>query len=224
MSEGGWGPPQPIPASYYAREAIAPPGRLALWLASLRGLKLATWVERLPQIGRLGGSQRLAAAAAAGGVLLLVGVFAVLAQGSPRKGTVHVTAQPPRPPAAAAAVPAPSTTILPTDTPTSAPSAAPTRSPTPSSRPTTEPTVTILNGPLSARRGHLATLRARTLPGTACSAVLGYALAPRLPPAGADDSGLVSWTWQVNFFAPKGTWPISVTCGGAAAATEITIS
>ena len=82
--------------------------------------------------------------------------------------------------------------------------------------------MTILNGPLSKREGQRATLAVRTLPGAVCNVVLGYKPAPHLPTATADEQGMVSWTWTV--FAPKGTWPISVTCGGASAATEITIS
>jgi hypothetical protein len=109
--------------------------------------------------------------------------------------------------------PAPAPTATPTATPRPSPTAA-----------AATAAVTIPGGSLSARRVQRVTLVARATPGAECSIDIGYQGAPRLDPAAADRTGVVSWTWRVGAQAPLGTWPITVSCGGATAATHITVS
>jgi len=193
--------PEPIPASYYA-PAAAPAGGFAWPAAHV----LVGW-------------------ALVGGLVACVVLLFVLSRTPPPRagGVAALRSLPPSPPVAVAPPPAPaepSPEATPSPTPTPAPTPSPTAVPTPSP---TAASVTILNGPLSARQGRSVTLQARTAPRTACTIDLGYPSAPDLDPATSDASGAVSWTWRVARSAPSGSWPVTVTCGGATAATRIVV-
>jgi len=166
-----------------------------------------------------------------GGLLLGAAVLAGPAQASPSSGspTARVTApnsprtvaplpsaEPPQNPAVIVESPSPS----PTPSPTTSPSPTPTRSPSPSP----PRGVTFLNAPLSARLGRPVSLAVLTAPNTSCSISVGYTSAPDLSNATSDSQGNVRWTWRVSRFAPAGTWPIVVSCGGVTATTQITLS
>ena len=43
-----------------------------------------------------------------------------------------------------------------------------------------------------------------------------YSKDPGLVPQKADDYGVASWTWTVDETAPKGKWPVEVTCSNIA--------
>jgi len=104
-------------------------------------------------------------------------------------------------------------------TPTPTPTATPRRTASPA--PTT---VTFLNAPLASRGGQTVTLLVRTTAGTASSIVVGYQPPPGLDPATSSSTGSVSWTWRVSRQASAGTYPITVTCGGGAATTQIVLT
>jgi hypothetical protein len=118
-------------------------------------------------------------------------------------------------PTPVAAVPPPAETPAPTPTPSPTPRATP--SPTPAA-------ITFLNAPLTGRLGRPVTLQVRTTPRTTCSIDLGYTSAPVLDPSLSDSGGRASWTWRVGRSAPTGTWPVTVTCGGVRASTQIVVS
>jgi len=192
--------PEPIPASYYA-PAGAPAGGFAWPAAHV----LVGW-------------------ALVGGLVACVVLLFVLSRTSPPRagGVATVRSLPPSPPVAAAPPPAPvePSPEAPTPTPTSVPTPTPTPVPTPSP---TAASVTILNGPLDGHPNRSVTLLARTAPRTACTIDLGYPSAPDLDPATSDASGAVSWTWRVGRSVPEGSWPVTVTCGAARAATRIVV-
>jgi len=212
VPDGGWPLPGPIPSSYYAREALPRSSgfararsRIALWVTS--------WASRLERFRppRLGARGRLAAAVAASGIVLL-GVLIGLA--THRSSSAGGTAPGPRHPQAADIAPAPTVyaqtpvPATPTPTPTRAPTALP---------------VVFVDAPLSTDRGEQVTVRVRTPAHTACSITIGYPSAPALSPTESGADGVVAWTWQVRKNAPRGTWPLAVTCGGSTASTHITI-
>jgi hypothetical protein len=211
-------PPDPIPASYYARVDGGRPERAwPPW---------PVW-PRLPSrevIGRLPGWQVLGGCAVVGG-LLAAGVIVLATHGSSPVG--RLAASPVSVPTGA---PVPAVSSLPSGTPfpvADPPSPEPPPSPTPTPSRTPSPAATavsILNGPLSARRVRPVTLRARTAPQTTCAIAIGYASAPDLGPATSDAGGVVSWTWRVGGQAPSGTWPVTVSCGGASASTQVVVS
>src|SRR5262245_22636269 len=213
VPEGGWPLPGPIPSSYYSREALPRSSglarardRLASW-ASLR----ASWLERLrlPQFSR---RQRLVAAVAAAAIVLLGAVIGLATHGSPWAGPA--TARGTRHPQAADIAPAPTVyaqtpvPITPTPSPTRAPTALP---------------VVFINAPLSTERGEQVTVRVRTTAHTACTITIGYPSAPALSPDESGADGVAAWTWQVRKNAPRGTWPLAVTCGSSTASSQITI-
>jgi len=211
VPEGGWPLPGPIPSSYYSREALPRPigltralDRLELRAPSLRGL----------QIPHLGGRERLLAAAVAVAVLFLGGVIGLATRGS--ASTPH--GQPPGPGRQAAA-PAPTSTAQ-----TIAPTALPTPTPTPATRTPAATFVTFVNAPLTAHRGSEVTLRVLTLPHTTCSITVGYPSAPQLPPHQSSADGTVAWSWHVNSFTKRGTWPVAVACGNGSGASQIIIT
>jgi len=109
---------------------------------------------------------------------------------------------------------------------TSAPApAAPAQAPTPASAPSGG--VTITRAPGTVRRGATATVAARTAPGAQCSIVVRYKSGPSkaqgLGPKTADAGGDVSWSWKVGTNTTPGAWPVTITCGGAAARTEVVV-
>ena len=89
-------------------------------------------------------------------------------------------------------------------------------------------TVTFVSGPLTVARGHSATLQVRTAPNTSCSIEVDYksgpATAAGLGPATSSAAGNVSWTWRVGANTTPGSWPITVTCSGASAKTNINVT
>lgn len=213
MPDGGWPLPGPIPSSYYAREALPRStgfararSRLAVWVSS--------WVSRLErfQPPRFGVRARLAAAVAASAIVLLGVIIGLATHRSSSAG--GVTAPGPRHPQAADIAPAPTvyaqTPVPPTPTP------SPTRAPSASA-------VVFVDAPLTAERGDQVTVRVRTTAHTTCSITIGYPSAPSLSPTESGADGAVAWTWQVRNKAPRGTWPLAVTCGSSTASTHITI-
>lgn len=76
--------------------------------------------------------------------------------------------------------------------------------------------VQSLTTPLTA--GDTADITIRTLPHANCSITVSYnkekvpAKAEGLVPAKADEFGIASWQWIVDPAAPKGKWPVTVTC------------
>ena len=154
----------------------------------------------------------MVAAVAAAAIVLLGAVIGLATHGLPSAG--RATTPGPRHPQAAEIAPAPTVyaqtpvPITPTPTPTRAPTALP---------------VAFINAPLSTDRGEEVTVRVRTAAHTACTVTIGYPSAPGLSPAESGGDGVVAWTWQVRKNAPRGTWPLAVTCGGSTASTQITI-
>jgi hypothetical protein len=165
------------------------------------------------------------------GCVLLVGLALALRPSGPSEPAgARVAGR--TPPAAPAAAPGPATPAAtgaapaPTPTPTPLPTSTPTPTPSPTSRAEPAPpapAVTFLNAPLSARTGQPVTLLARTSPNTSCSIVVGTSPPPELEPATSSATGDVSWSWRTNRQTPPGSWPITVTCGRAAATTAIVV-
>lgn len=163
-----------------------------------------------------------------GGLIMITALVAMVGHGSPSAtGAVTLGQSSPAPQASGPRVtPVPDGPPLPVLDPTSpTPSATP--SPTPSATPRTTPSaarVTLLNSPVTARRARPVTVRAQTAPQTSCSISIGYPGAPSLDPATSDSGGAVSWTWRVAVQTSPGSWPLSVTCGGASAAGQIVVT
>ncbi len=87
--------------------------------------------------------------------------------------------------------------------------------------------VTITQAPGTVRRGATATVAAHTAPGAQCSIVVRYKSGPSktqgLGPKTADAGGDVSWAWKVGTNTTPGAWPVTITCGGASAHTEVVV-
>jgi hypothetical protein len=68
----------------------------------------------------------------------------------------------------------------------------------------------------NAKPGDNASISVRTNPAAECSITVKYnnvlAQDSGLVPKVADEFGLASWAWTVAPSAPKGTWPVAVTC------------
>jgi len=88
--------------------------------------------------------------------------------------------------------------------------------------------VALLNAPLSVPRGSNATLQVKTAPNTSCSIEVDYKSGPStaagLVAKTSDGAGNVSWTWKVGANTTPGSWPITVTCGGASSQTHINVT
>jgi hypothetical protein len=88
--------------------------------------------------------------------------------------------------------------------------------------------VSFVNAPLTVAHGQNVTLQVRTTPNTSCSIEVDYKSGPStaagLVAKTSDGAGNVSWTWKVGANTTLGSWPITVTCGGASAATHITVT
>jgi hypothetical protein len=88
--------------------------------------------------------------------------------------------------------------------------------------------VTFVNAPLTVAHGSNATLQVRTTPNTSCSIEVDYKSGPStaagLVTKSADSVGNVTWTWKVGAKTTPGSWPITVTCGGASGPTQITVT
>jgi hypothetical protein len=181
---------------------------------------------RVPLLRSENAAHVLAGWALVGGLWTGSALLVLLTEGpfSPAGGLVSSRSSPPAQAATAAATPTPADTPIPAvqspaTTPTPTPPPTPRSTPTPSS-----PQLTFLNAPLSTHRGRSVTLRARTTPRTACSIDVGYTSAPELDLATSDAGGRVSWTWRVGGTAPSGTWPVTVSCGGTRATTQVIVS
>jgi len=87
--------------------------------------------------------------------------------------------------------------------------------------------VTITREPGTVRRGATATVAASTTPGAACTIVVRYKSGPSkaqgLRPKTAAANGDVSWSWMVGTRTTPGAWPVTITCGGASASTEVVV-
>ena len=115
---------------------------------------------------------------------------------------------------------------LPGTVATSAPATvAPAQAPTPTNAPSGG--VTITRAPGTVRRGATATVAAHTAPGAQCSILVRYKSGPSkaqgLGPKTADEGGDVSWAWKVGTNTTPGAWPVTITCGGAAARKELVV-
>jgi hypothetical protein len=68
----------------------------------------------------------------------------------------------------------------------------------------------------SVRRGGTASVTVKTTAGAECGISVDYPAGPStargLEPAKADRAGSIVWKWRVASDAPKGTWPIVVSC------------
>jgi len=108
-------------------------------------------------------------------------------------------------------------------------SAPATVAPAPPTAPASAPAggVTITREPGTVRRGATATVAARTTPGAQCSIVVRYKSGPSqaqgLGPKTAAANGDVSWSWMVGTRTTPGAWPVTITCGGASASTEVVV-
>ncbi len=64
--------------------------------------------------------------------------------------------------------------------------------------------------------GENASITIRTLPGAECTITVEYnkvkSTDSGLVAKVADEYGMVDWTWTVDASAPKGKWPVDVTC------------
>ena len=85
--------------------------------------------------------------------------------------------------------------------------------------PTYAPGVVITKHPGSVGRNRTATLMAKTTPGSMrCSITVHYKTGPGtaagLVAKTSAASGAISWSWKVGGRTTKGTWPITVSCGG----------
>lgn len=79
--------------------------------------------------------------------------------------------------------------------------------------------VVITKAPGAVGRNRMATLAAKTTPGSMkCTIAVYYKSGPGkaagLVPKTSAAAGAVIWTWKVGGNTTKGTWPITVTCGG----------
>ena len=159
---------------------------------------------------------------AAGGWAALAALFAATALVVvPARGAPGAEPVAGRPSPARTAVPTP-TSIPVAATPSPTPS--PTRRPTPTATPRPTPTpITLTISSQTVQRSERVTLRAQAAPNTVCTAAVGYPSPPTLSPSTSDNSGRVSWSWRVGS-VPAGTYPITVTCGGVTATTQITVS
>jgi endonuclease YncB( thermonuclease family) len=87
--------------------------------------------------------------------------------------------------------------------------------------------LTITRPPGTVRRGARATVAAHTTPGAQCSIVVRYKSGPSkaqgLGPKKADAKGDVAWTWMVGTRTTPGSWPVTITCGGEVAGTEVVV-
>ena len=239
--------PDRIPPSYYARPPGTVPGPTSPptpWQAALRllgslvpasvALASGAWGmrRRVPLLGSALGSANpahLAAGCALAACLLAGLVLGVRSAGSSPPAAGHPAGHA-RPPVLAAGPTAAPVLVSPSPPPTApatpSPSPSPTPSPTPLRTPTpAPPPIAFLNAPLSSvSQGQSVTLLVRTAPGTTCSIAVGYQPAPGLNPATANGAGQVSWTWRVSRQTQPGTWPITVTCGGSTATTQIVLN
>lgn len=159
-----------------------------------------------------------------GGVLAAAALLVLLLQDlSSQHGDMASSRPQPTPPSAAPTLPAEERPVA--LAPSEPPSPGARTSPTPRSSPLpTHVSIALLNAPLTAHRGRSVSLQARTTPSTLCSIDIGYASAPSLDPITSDAGGEVSWMWRVAGPAPTGTWPVTVTCGGASATTQLVVS
>lgn len=215
--------PEPIPASYYARRGHAQPEATgyAVAFTALHDRIAVAWARRFG--GRDARLPVLAGSTVAGG-LVAAAALVLLLNHAPPSSNAGLTSSRSSPPVQDASPPAASGPVSAALPPVATPAPTHRASPAPSGTPSAAPaSVTLLNAPLASRRGRSVSLQARTTPGATCSIVLGYASAPDLGPAVADAGGGVSWTWRVAGQAPAGTWPITVTCGGATATTRIVV-
>jgi micrococcal nuclease len=87
--------------------------------------------------------------------------------------------------------------------------------------------VTIVHAPGTVGRNSTASVTAQTAPGAACSIVVMYKSGPSgaqgLGPKRAGADGQVSWSWKVGGNTTRGTWPVTITCGGQRAQTSVTV-
>jgi hypothetical protein len=87
--------------------------------------------------------------------------------------------------------------------------------------------LTIIRAPGTVRRGATATVTARTTPGVQCTIVVRYKSGPSraqgLGAKKADAKGDVSWSWMVGTRTTPGNWPVTITCGGEVASTEVVV-
>ena len=207
VPEGGWPLPGPIPSSYYSRRALPDSSglgrarnRLGSWMSSLEGI-------RLP---RFSGRERLAAAVAAAAIVILGAIIGLATHGSPSAARGNTAGS--KQPQAHGLAPAP--TVYP-QTPVPTPTPSPTPAPI---------SVVFVNGPLTTDRGEQVTLRVRTAAHTPCSISIGYSGAPALSPVDSGADGTVAWRWQVRKNAPRGNWPVEVSCGSGTGTTQININ
>jgi hypothetical protein len=103
-----------------------------------------------------------------------------------------------------------------------------TSSPTPAAAPTAAGATTqIISVTSPVARNANATVRVQTVASASCTIVVQYASGPSkargLEPKTADGAGAVAWTWVVGPNTTRGTWPITVTCGGISASTAFTV-
>jgi hypothetical protein len=91
--------------------------------------------------------------------------------------------------------------------------------PSATAKPTADPnvlSVKVTAQTKSARRGGMASLTVKTTGGAECGISVNYPAGPStalgLEPATAPKSGSITWTWTVASNAPKGAWPIVVSC------------
>jgi hypothetical protein len=111
------------------------------------------------------------------------------------------------------------------------PSASAAATPTPAESPSpvaAQTVVTFLNAPLTVKRGSNATLQVTTAANTSCTIEVDYksgaSTAAGLVTKNSDGAGNASWTWKVGANTTPGSWPITVTCGGATAQTQINVT
>jgi len=80
----------------------------------------------------------------------------------------------------------------------------------------TVPTVTITDLTSPVKAGATAIAKVQTVPGAVCAIDVQYLTTTRttagLGDVTADDTGAVSWTWQVGAQTTPGNWPVVVTC------------
>ncbi len=124
---------------------------------------------------------------------------------------------------------APTYQSIPTSTPTSTPVPTPTITPTPTPTSTPTPAAGVAFSSLSSpvSRGGTARADVATTPNTRCTIKVVYkgvtSNAAGLGPKTSDASGSVSWSWKVASNTPKGSWPVTVTCGSASATKSFTV-
>ena len=80
----------------------------------------------------------------------------------------------------------------------------------------TTPTATITDLTSPVKAGATAMAKVQTVPGAVCAIDVQYLTTTRttagLGNVTADDTGAVSWTWQVGGQTTPGNWPVVVTC------------